>query len=442
MQNGFVVGDRGLGAAGDTHPAWMAAHALADPYLVVGASAVGQIHLARLLPRDDAFLIRSVGPWVAVAVADGLGSRPLSRFGASYAVEALTSLLLRPFAQINRAEETEGRSYPDMSRLAPSGQVENVDFKPVVLDNAPVAQQRGSGLYGLSKAFQPWQRRAQEAPRSPASDTMSISDVRQTASIGWWPNLRETAGAPAPADGTNRPAGAAPAPRMVSAQAGTGPDPDAFAVATAVSTGPALQTPPRTPDVASDPNLVTIVRTAFDKTHLGLREHANSLGLDLSDLGCTALALLLNRETGRGAVGQIGDGALLGLTVQGRLDELVSAPDTGDPQSTYTLNRPNFAKYLGVNVIEPPLVNPYHAFFVMTDGLSGDILFSQEDAAQWAKAIDYNLLVSASPAQAAAGLLNWLATYQVKGSWDDRTLVVITQKERLHGDSAPAAGQP
>src|SRR2546421_10489708 len=98
MLTGFVIGDRGLGASGDTPPNWVMAHAEVGPYLVVGASAVGQIHLAKKLPRDDAFAIRSVGPWLAVAVADGVGTRPLSRYGATYVVESLTLLLLRKLA--------------------------------------------------------------------------------------------------------------------------------------------------------------------------------------------------------------------------------------------------------------------------------------------------------------------------------------------------------
>jgi len=191
-----------------------------------------------------------------------------------------------------------------------------------------------------------------------------------------------------------------------------------------------------------EPSLVAVIRQAFEKTHLGLREHARSLGVELADLSCTALALLLNVETGRGAVGQVGDGALLGLTARGEVKELVSAPDTGDLQSTYTLNRPNFQDYLAVQIIEPPAVDPFLAFYVMTDGLSGDLLYSPKPEAleDWAQKVDRNLRLSASPAQAAAGMLNWLATYQVKGSWDDRTLVVITQEEKNDGDRQSVTG--
>jgi hypothetical protein len=121
MLTGFVIGDRGLSASGDTHPFWMMAHAVAGPYLVVGASAVGQIHLGQGLPRDDAFVIRAAGPWLAAAVADGVGSRPLSRYGATYAVEALTALLLRPLVpRATAGEKTATQPLsPHRSKLAP-----------------------------------------------------------------------------------------------------------------------------------------------------------------------------------------------------------------------------------------------------------------------------------------------------------------------------------
>ena len=67
--SGFVIGDRSLRLSGDTHSAWLASHAQVGSYLVVGASAVGQIHLARGLPRDDAFAVRCMGPWLAAAAS-------------------------------------------------------------------------------------------------------------------------------------------------------------------------------------------------------------------------------------------------------------------------------------------------------------------------------------------------------------------------------------
>jgi len=414
MLTGFVIGDRGLGASGDTHPFWIMAHAVAGPYLVVGASAIGQIHLGQGLPRDDAFVIRAAGPWLAVAVADGVGSRPLSRYGATYAVEALTALLLRPLVpRAKPGEKTTARPLSShRSRLAPPPGAEEAELKiPFV--------ERGSTACAMGISLQEWTSEILQGAEPAPLQGIPATAFQQVASVGWWP------------------------PPSADQQPGEISQPDQ------ASAGAVTQGQGGTVDLSTsaldEPNLVEVVKQAFRKTHQGLGEHARSLGLELADLSCTALALLLNVETGKGAVGQVGDGAILGLTAGGKVLELVQAPDTGDPQATYTLNKPNFERYLAPAIVERPAADPFVAFYVMTDGLSGDLLYSpQHELLQdWAQKVDRNLRLSSSPAQAAAGMLNWLATYQVKGSWDDRTLVVITQKEgRTDGNRQPAARQP
>src|SRR5207249_7870768 len=63
---------------------------------------------------------------------------------------------------------------------------------------------------------------------------------------------------------------------------------------------------------------------------------------------------------------------------------------------------------------------PYTTLFrSMTDGLSSDLLFTSLPPDNWAKGVNANLRASSTPATAAAGMLNWLSTYQVKGSWDE-----------------------
>jgi hypothetical protein len=413
MLTGFVIGDRGLSASGDTHPFWMMAHAVAGPYLVVGASAVGQIHLGQGLPRDDAFVIRAAGPWLAAAVADGVGSRPLSRYGATYAVEALTALLLRPLVpRATAGEKTATQPLsPHRSKLAPPPNAEDLELRIPVVKRGRPAREKGISLLEWASKM-----RAGPGPLQEISSTA----FQQVASVGWWP----------PPPSADQQTSESFQPNRASAGA-----------ATQVQGG---ATDPSTPNL-DEPNLVEVVKQAFRKAHQGLGEHARSLGLEMADLSCTALALLLNVETGKGAVGQVGDGAILGLTAGGKVLELVQAPDTGDPQATYTLNKPNFERYLVPAIVERPAADPFVAFYIMTDGLSGDLLYSpQHELLQdWAQKVDRNLRLSSSPAQAAAGMLNWLATYQVKGSWDDRTLVVITQKERrTDGNRQPAARQP
>ncbi len=438
MLNGFVFGDRGLGASGDTHPLWALGHMLAAPYIVLGASAVGQIHLARGLPRDDAFMVRSLGPWLAIGVADGVGSRPLSRYGATYAVDSLTALLLRPFAvPLSELRTSHRGSAAVAATLAPPATIEDVELKWSLAEKER-GETRSSPLDWvpdlLKKRLLSDPTLSEPAPATPDA-------LQQGASVGWWLAAADPAMLAAP----SVPIPAAPLAQRPPTGPLRGPFGEHAPVPPATTSSPlpspSLIKPTATPD---DPDLGSVMHQAFEKTHLGLRIHAQHLGLELADLGCTALALLLNRETGRCAVGQVGDGAILGLTARGEIKELVDAPDPGDGQATYTLNRPNFQKYLAVQVLQPAPANPFVAFYVMTDGLSGDLLFSaQQDAlSNWAHAVKGNLLQASSPAQAAAGMLNWLATYQVKGSWDDRTLVVVTKREPNNDHRHDPSGQP
>ncbi|HPL29416.1 MAG TPA: protein phosphatase 2C domain-containing protein, partial [Anaerolineae bacterium] len=402
--SGFVIGDRSLRLSGDTHSAWLASHAQVGSYLVVGASAVGQIHLARGLPRDDAFAVRCMGPWLAAAASDGVGSRPLSRYGATYVVEAMTALLLRPLAPPLKGDRSASRSGVHASMPTDTAPPAHVDEGVLRMSRVRASEH---GALALAAGLTEWGRRVMGAPSPETLVDVTPPIMRQAASTGWWlPTLSAVAGtqpvagsasrAGAPADETSRSSSALGVP------------------------------------AASD-----VMRRAFEGTHAGLREHAHSLGVDLADLSCTALALLLNLETGTGVVGQIGDGAIMGLTARGNVRRLVEAVDTEDPQATYTISRPDFLKYYTPQLVEQPDADRLLAVFVMTDGLSGDLLYSADTGAlqNWAQAVRHNLLCSPSPAQAASGMLNWLATYHVKGSWDDRTLVVITRMGNADGDS-------
>jgi len=411
MLTDFVIGDRGLGASGDTHPAWMMAHAVAGEYLVVGASAVGQIHLVRGSPRDDAFIVRSAGPWLAVAVADGVGSRPLSRYGATYTAESLTAMLLRPFApfppDVGNSESPS--VFTKFGALAPPPMTEETTISVGAASISP-------GHAALIAGLTDWTQKLTREEIHPTEGFI------QAASVGWW-SIPDQPASPVVTEGD---------PAQITAPA---PDPPSDNEMSELS--PDAPTSPK-------PNLLEIMKTAFEKSHLGLREHARSLELELVDLGCTALALLVNVETREGVAGQVGDGAILGLTAQGEVRELVKSPDTDDPQATYTLAKHNFERYLGIDVLSHAPDDPFVAYYVMTDGISGDLLYSPKPDVlmNWAQKVDQNLRFSSSPAQAASGMLNWLATYQVKGSWDDRTLVVITQRERNHGDDNSITEQP
>jgi len=419
MLNGFVIGDRSLSAAGDTHPVWLAAHGQSGAYLAVGASAAGQQHLHNSLPRDDAFVIRQVGPWLAIGVSDGVGSRPLSRYGATYVAESLTALLLRPLVPQLRSNVTATRA--TSASAVPPVAAEAVEFKPLI---GRKDRERNGAVIMDALRTRFLRRKPAEAQKSVPE--MSSDLFQQAASIGWWPYSGTIMNPQLPTTTVDH---LSIQPAIMSSSTIAEPSPASSLTSIQPST---------------TPNLSDVVQQAFEKTHRGLRGHADHLGVELADLSCTGLALLFNVETGLIAIGQIGDGAMLGLTTSGNVKELITPVDTGDPQSVYTINRPNFDKYLAVQIEERPIADPFLALFVMTDGLSGDLLYSPEPEVltNWAVAVDRNLRGSPTPAQAAAGMLNWLAAYQVKGSWDDRTLVVITRKDGRDGDHNAASREP
>jgi hypothetical protein len=177
------------------------------------------------------------------------------------------------------------------------------------------------------------------------------------------------------------------------------------------------------------PAVRSAVEQAFEKTHLGLRQHAEFLGITLSDLSCTGLGVLINAQNGLVAAGQIGDGAIICLACDGSVSQLVDAPDPEDGEAVYTLNRPEFRRYLKISVSEPA-PNPFHAILVMTDGVSSDLIYAPVERLEaWTRETCTRLGAAARPAEAAAELFNWLNSYSVKGSWDDRTLVAVLYRE-------------
>jgi hypothetical protein len=121
----------------------------------------------------------------------------------------------------------------------------------------------------------------------------------------------------------------------------------------------------------------------------------------------------------------------------GEVLELVNVPETGDSSVTATITMSRWEEHLGRLVWSPPASDRFTTCFVMSDGVSNDLLYSPDHPAlvRWAQTIQRNLLSAPTLAQAAAGLLHWLATYEAVGSWDDRTLVAIVKQEETDANS-------
>lgn len=72
----------------------------ARPWVVLGASVQGTSHLRALLPCQDAHAYRVLKGGVILAVADGLGSAPLSGIGAELAASRAVSWLTGQLEQV------------------------------------------------------------------------------------------------------------------------------------------------------------------------------------------------------------------------------------------------------------------------------------------------------------------------------------------------------
>jgi len=342
MNRGFTAGDRILGMAADSHPDWCLAYGELGAYCFIGASAIGKLHLHENRPRDDAFAIRSLGGWLAVAVSDGVGSRPYSRYGSSFAVEALCEYMLR---------EVRG----DAGALPEEGEpVRNVDLIGEIKPEFEIL------------------------PVSPVSGSMT----KAYATLMWY---RES-------------------PSYSSSE-------------------------PQEKRMDDDLDLSECMRRAFQQARMGMEQFASSRGIRLRDLHCTLLGLLLNTETGAAAAGHIGDGLIAGLYLKKGGQPLVEAPVPGEVGETYVLTQDEWERYLAVRSLPCEETKDITTFYLMTDGVADDCVYPPpEDIFQrWTRDIDREMRREEPLSQTAIRLLNWLATYERKGSWDDRTLVVVVR---------------
>ena len=297
-------------------------------YRIFGASVAGQDHVRRGLPRDDAFVVGTCGPWIAVGICDGLGSRPLSRFGASCVAESLVRRLLQT---TTGAEAIAAAKTPSVGGTC----------------NGRRFLRRSRELLQASRAI----------------CRFNLVGVRHLVC-----------------------ATAAPSELHIS------------------------------------------MKQSFAQAKEDLLSHAKNLGASVEELGCTALAILLNMQTGQAVAGQIGDGAVLQLSSDDSLNEVVDTPETDDPQATFVIGTATVESALRVVsfCVSPGEKNA--AIFVMTDGLSHDLLFTgrRDQAATWAKSVNRLLSEANDLSQATNGMLIWLDDYRKPGNRDDRTLVVIT----------------
>jgi len=388
---GFEVGDSILDLAGDTHADWMAVFGQVGQWTCVAASAAGHMHIREGTPRDDACAIRSVGPWLAVAVADGAGSRPNSRYGASYAVASLCEHMLRLVQGVGSEQPpAETDAAPCPNPVAPT-------------------QQAGSPLFGcfprLTWLARLIRTRALQQPESSPSPSQSFAEQ--------------------------------PVMQVFAQSISALPRNEArFAWGTL-----GWRRQERSHIEANNtPDLAECVRGAFHATREGLEVYAKQRGMHIGEVHCTLLGLLLDTRTGALGVGQIGDGLISCLHPGLGARPLVEPPVTGNVGETYVLTQSDWKRYLAVRALEPGETAGVSTLYIMTDGVAEDCTHPPPEGIfeRWSRDIEKELRNASDPPAAAVKLMRWLATYQARGSWDDRTLAVLMRDTGLaptpHGE--------
>lgn len=173
------------------------------------------------------------------------------------------------------------------------------------------------------------------------------------------------------------------------------------------------------------------VRNAFRKTRVNMEQFALKQNIALENLHCTLLGLFLNIETGVIGIGQIGDGLILGLTDEKEAIPLVEPPAPEEVGATYVLTQTNWEQYFRFETLPPEKARMFKTFYLMTDGVADDCQYGPppDILQRWANDIDRESRMF-PPAKTAQRLRRYLATHQVKGSFDDKTLVIVyTEKD-------------
>jgi len=287
-------------------------------YCIVGASVRGKLHEYNDTPRDDAFTAYSNGTWLVVAVADGAGSCPLSRYGASYCVNALCTNLFNAVARLQQLETPiPALTYHSLDR----GKSGSEEFPP---------------------------------------------DIENPDSIVPEPSILKEA-----------------------------------------------------------------VDKAFRSTRRSLKRFAVKQKVELDELHSTLLGLILNTKTGDIGIGQIGDGLILGLNNEKKAIQLAEPPIADEPGASYFFTQNDWKQYFYSKHMTGEESAYFNTFYLMTDGVANDCQYGPPDdiLRRWANDMDREIRLIPSLEITTERLRTYLGTYQAKGSFDDRTLVVIYKSD-------------
>ncbi len=177
------------------------------------------------------------------------------------------------------------------------------------------------------------------------------------------------------------------------------------------------------------PSLSAAVRSAFGSTRAELEGYVSRLGVPLRDIHCTLMCVLLDTRTGAFAAGHIGDGLIAALHPGFGARPAVEPPSTGNVGETYLITQDGWERYLAVTESSPAEAEGISTLYLMSDGVADDCSHPPPPGVfdRWARDIDREVRSSAGAGTSAVRLVRWLANYELPGSWDDRTLVVLAK---------------
>jgi len=172
------------------------------------------------------------------------------------------------------------------------------------------------------------------------------------------------------------------------------------------------------------------VHNAFRKTRADTEQFALKQNIPLGDLHCTLLGLFLNIEAGVIGIGHIGDGLILGLTDGREVISLAESPTPEEVGATYVLTQTNWEQYFCFEALPSEKAREFKTFYLMTDGVADDCQYGPPPGIlqRWANDMDREIRMFPR-VKTAQRLKKYLATYEVKGSFDDRTLVVVYRQK-------------
>jgi Protein phosphatase 2C len=183
------------------------------------------------------------------------------------------------------------------------------------------------------------------------------------------------------------------------------------------------------------------MQSALGASWRRLRAEAEDRKRPFEDFGTTLLLLAHHIETGWLGVAQVGDGLLAAQLESGEL-RLLGSPQTGEysGQTSFLTNHreADLAKRAEAVLLE----QPPRLFLVMTDGVADDLYPPEQKLPGLIKPLPEVFAQADHPRT----LLS-LISYDLAGSFDDRTLVVVCRPQELSrgervSTQVPAEGAP